>query len=98
MLVEQLSGQIFQIDMRKFEDDEEHRSYRCDQKLFFRMAVNPEGVDYSVIDTTVEATIQQGELIFSIYFIQRPVIEATLDLPVKEVRLLVQDAEKSRQS
>ena len=59
MLFEQFSGQIFQIDMRNFEDDEELWSYRCDEKRFFRMIVNPEGVDDSVIDTTVEATIQE---------------------------------------
>ena len=74
LLVEQHSGHIFQIDMRKFEDDEEHRLYRCDEKRFFRMIVNPEGVDDSVKDTTVEATIQ-GKLIFPIHFIQHPVAE-----------------------
>ena len=97
MLFEQFSGQIFQNDMRKFDDDEEHRSYRFDKKRFFRMIVNPDGLDDSVIDTKVEATIQD-KLTFPINFIQHPVIETILDLPVEEVRLLVQDAEKSRQS
>ena len=85
MLFEQFKGQNFQIDVRKFKDDEEHRSYRCDEKRFFRMIVNPEVVDENVIDTKIEATIQ-GNIMLPINFSRYPVSVDKVGLEVKEVR------------
>ena len=63
LLVEQFPQKKFLFDLRRFRDEEEHRLFRMDEKKSFRMIVNPERIDDSVVGSSVLITIQSMPII-----------------------------------
>ena len=68
LLFEQLPDRNAVFDIRRFEDEEEHRLYRMDEKKAFRMIVNPQHIKPDVYNTELILTFE-GIIIHLVLFL-----------------------------